>query len=381
MSNWSLRVSAGQGTGRLSLSSSLPIEVGRRYILFGVSILATLFNKALRSEMNDPLPAAGQSLDAAAVRRIVDRSIDRYVAARHARVDAFVEANFGLSGSLRLHRQALGLDLVRAPANVALIPPYLALQIGSAGARRLGAEATARWLETRKLFLDTDVARELTWRLHVDLLELPYVGARRRTDRDALAEEILRDPRLGAVLNAFQAAILHHREDEDLRRRVNAMLGTYSDARTAAAELVVSTIMAGAGAAVFKQLTPGVLSLGPAIAGAIAQKAAIASFPLGAGAGSVWYGYFAAAPSAGLVAGTTGGLMLLAAAATAFAGVVGDPVQRALGLHQRRLHKLIDALGNEMRGGTRQTYRVRDHYAARIFDLLDVIQAVQRLAG
>jgi hypothetical protein len=93
----------------------------------------------------------------------------------------------------------------------------------------------------------------------------------------------------------------------------------------------------------------------------------------------VWYGHFAAAPSTGLVAGTTGGLMLLAAAATAFAGVVGDPVQRVFGLHQRRLHKLIDALGNEIRGGAQQGFRVRDHYAARIFDLLDVMQAVRRL--
>jgi hypothetical protein len=330
--------------------------------------------------MNGSLPALLAELDAEKVRRIVDGGIDRYLAASHAKVSDFVDANFGLSGSLRLHRHAVGLDLLRAPANVALIPPYLALQAGSAGARRLGAEGAARWLETRKVFFNTQVARELTWRLHADLLELPYDDGRRRSDRDALAEEILGDTRLLAVFDTFEATILQHRDDEALRRRLKAMLDTYLDARTAAAELVISTAMAGAGAAMFKQLTPGVLSLGPAVAGAIAQKAAIASFPLGAGLGSVWYGHFAAAPSTSLVAGTTGGLMLLAAAATAFAGVVGDPVQRMLGLHQRRLHKLIDALGNEMRGGTQQTFRVRDHYAARIFDLLDVMQAVHRLA-
>jgi hypothetical protein len=331
--------------------------------------------------MNDTLPAVYQGVDAAAVRRIVDGAIDRYVAARHAKVSEFVDANFGLLGSLRLHRRAIGLDLLRAPANVALVPPYLALQMGSAGARRLGAEAAARWLESRKLFLDTDVARELTWRLHADLLELPFDDGDRHTGRDALAAEILGDTRLLAVFKAFEAAILRHRDDEELRQRLKAMLGTYSDARTAAAELVVSLTMAGAGAAAFRQLTPGVLSLGPALAGAIAQKAAIASFPLGAGAGSVWYGHFAAAPSTGLVVGTTGGLMMIAAAATAFAGVVGDPIQRALGLHQRRLHKLIDALGHELKGKDGTAFRVRDHYAARIFDLLDVMAAAHRLAG
>jgi hypothetical protein len=335
----------------------------------------------MRPAMNDTLPAVYQGVDAAEVRRIVDGGIDRYAAARHTRVAAFVDANFGLLGSLRLHRRAIGLDLLRAPANVALIPPYLALQMSSMAARRLGAKATARWLETRRLFLDTDVARELTWRLHADLLELPCDDGSRRTDRDALAAEILSDTRLLAVFKAFDAAILRHREDENLQRRLKAILGTYSDARTAAAELVVSATMAGAGAALFRQLTPGALSLGPALAGAIAQKAAIASFPLGAGVGSVWYGHFAAAPSTGLVVGTTGGLMVLAAAATAFAGVVADPIQRALGLHQRRLHKLIDALGDELKGESPTGFRVRDHYASRIFDLLDVMAAAHRLAG
>jgi hypothetical protein len=55
--------------------------------------------------------------------------------------------------------------------------------------------------------------------------------------------------------------------------------------------------------AAFHQLTPGTLTLGPVLAAALAQQAAIASFPLGAGLGGLWYGLFPAAPSAGLVAG------------------------------------------------------------------------------
>lgn len=331
--------------------------------------------------MPEQLPVLFEGLDDAEVRRIVNGAIDRYVAGRHAKVDAFVDANFGLLGALRLHREAIGLDLLRAPANLALVPPYLALQIASAGARRFGAEAAARWMETRKVFLDTDVARELTWRLHTQLLELPYEDGSRRSERDALAEDILVDARLMRVWDAFEATMARHRNDEALQRRLKAMVHTYSGARTAAAELVVSMTMAGAGAALFRQLTPGVLTLGPALAGAIAQKAAIASFPLGASVGGIWYGHFAAGPSTGLVVGTTGGLMMLAAAATAFAGIIGDPIQRALGLHQRRLRQFIDALGDELKGEGRTAFRVRDHYAARIFDLLDVMAAAHRLAG
>jgi len=76
--------------------------------------------------------------------------------------------------------------------------------------------------------------------------------------------------------------------------------------------------------------------------------------------------------------GTTGGLMLVAAVMAAFAGVVSDPVQRALGLHERRLHRLIDVLGQELRGDGETAFRVRDHYVARIFDLIDLARATWR---
>ena len=107
------------------------------------------------------------------------------------------------------------------------------------------------------------------------------------------------------------------------------------------------------------------------LAGAVAQQAAIASFPLGAAAGSVWYGLFSAAPSGLLVASITGSLIGLGAVVTAFAGILTDPLQRAFGMHRRRLHRLIDALGVELKGG-RQAFQVRDHYAARILDLVDL---------
>ena len=75
---------------------------------------------------------------------IVAQATDRYIAARHERVAAFVDRHFSLLGSLRLHRQALGFDLVRAPANVVLMLPYLSLQLGGAGLRRRGATHAAR---------------------------------------------------------------------------------------------------------------------------------------------------------------------------------------------------------------------------------------------
>jgi hypothetical protein len=321
-----------------------------------------------------------KDIDAGDVQAIVNGAVDRYVAQRHARVDAFVDANYSLLGSLRLHRHAIGYDLVRAPVNVALMPPYLAARLTAAGAKQLKAKRVARWLESRRFFLSTDVARELAGRLHTELLELPYRDGDRHADRDALADEILKDARLAAALDVLAETLLRHRDDPRVGDRLNAMLETYGGARTAAAELVINLATAGTGAALFKQFTPGMLSLGPAVAGAIAHQAAVASFPLGAGLGGLWYGLIGVTPAAGLVVGATGGLIAVTAAATAFAGVIGDPVQRALGLHQRRLHKLIDATGDQLKGQSETAYQVRDHYAARIFDLMDLTRATYRLA-
>lgn len=319
-----------------------------------------------------------EPLGDAEARAIVDHAFDRYVAARHERVAGFVDRHFGLIGSLRLHRRALGLDLVRAPANVLLMLPYLSMQLGGAALRRVGARQAARRLSSRTPFLETEIARELTWRLHTELLELPYDDGRRRSEHDALAETILADPRVAAVVDHLAAVARRYADDPGRQAGLRRMLGAYAGTRAAAADLVNNALLASAGMAAFQKLTPGTLTLGPVIAAALAHQAAVASFPLGAGLGGIWYGLFPTAPSAALVAGATGTLVLLTATTAAFAGVIADPLQRASGLHQRRLHRLIDALGRELKGDSDAAFHARDHYVARIFDLIDLARATYR---
>ena len=314
----------------------------------------------------------------AEVRAIFEHAIERYIAARHERVTAFVDRHFGLIGALRLHRHALGLDLLRAPANVLLVVPYLSMQLGGATLRRLGARHAARRLSSRTPFLDTDVARELTWRLYTELLELPYDDGRRRSDKDALAAAMMADARVAAAVDRLAALAKSHAHDSDRQAKLRHLLESYASTRAAAADLVNNVLLASAGMAAFQQLTAGTLTLAPVIAAALAQQAAIASFPLGASLGGIWYGLFPATPSAALVAGATGGLVLLTATTAAFAGVISDPLQRALGLHQRRLHRLIDALGRQLKGDSDAAFHARDHYVARIFDLIDLARATYR---
>jgi hypothetical protein len=251
---------------------------------------------------------------------VVHRAIERYVAARRAKIPVFVDRNFSLPGTLRLHRKAAGWDIVVAPVNVALAVPYIATRLTAATSRALGWTRTSAWLDRRRLFLTSAVARELEWRLFTELLELPYAQKERRFDRDALAEEILRDPRVeGAVKGAARAAG-RRIDDREFRAWLMHTLGNYTSSRVAAGDLTTAILSVGAGAVAFNQVTPSMLTLGPALAYSVAQQAAIASFPLGAGLGGLWYGAFPAAASVGLVIGMTGGAMAVGAMLVAFSG-------------------------------------------------------------
>ena len=114
------------------------------------------------------------------------------------------------------------------------------------------------------------------------------------------------------------------------------------------------------------------------IAGTLAQSSAIASFPLGATAGSLWYGVFPAQASPFLVAGATAGVLGVAALATTFAGIVSDPVQRAAGLHRRRLNALVTASKPGFRSATAAGFVAYDLYVARLLDLGDVLIGIAR---
>jgi hypothetical protein len=332
------------------------------------------------------LPHAANSVDATALpdaalaRAIVHDGIARYIATRQARVGPFVDRHFSLPGTLRLHRAALGWDIARAPLNLAMAAPQAGLLLASAGARRLGARRLAGALRKPSLIQRTAVAREVAWLVQTELLELPARDGTHEATRDALAETILADPRLIATLQPMLAAIEAAGGDPAFRTRIEAAVANYAGTRAAAAEITTALLSLGTGAAALSKLTPGAMTLGPALAATLAQQAAVASFPLGGALGSLWYATFPAVPSGVLVAGLTGGLMAGAAVGAAFAGIVADPVQRRLGLHQRRLHRLLDAMQRQLLDPQAAGFAVHDHYVARLLDLFDLVGAAYRLA-
>jgi hypothetical protein len=312
--------------------------------------------------------------------RIVAEGARRYFEGRRARVDRFVDRHFSLSGSLSMHRKAIGWDMLKAPANIALAVPQIATKLAAAGAKAVGAD-TAAYLASRKLVFETEVGNEIEWLIITDLLELPFRQGERVSLKDALADTIMSAPEVEERLLKALVQIGKHGDDATFRERLEDTIETYAGTRAAAAEIATSLLTVGAGALAVKQVTPGVMSLGPALAAALTQNAAVASFPLGASAGSLWYGFFPAAASPLLVGGVTGGLLALTSIASAFAGIIADPVQKRLGLHQRRLHRLINAVEKQWTSEHEDAgFVAHDPYVARLLDVFDVLSAAYRVA-
>jgi hypothetical protein len=311
-------------------------------------------------------------------RAVVRGAARRYALSRRDRVDAFIDRHFTFAGSLALHRCSLGWDLVRAPLNLFLTVPALAAKIASRAARRAGRLQLAMWLARNRLLFETDLAREIEWLVATELLEIPCCQRDRASFRDALAEAVLADPRvaerLGAPLTEPAGS------EREFRGRLVTAIESYIASRMATAEITTGVVATGFGALAVKQATPGLVTLGSALAAAIAQQNAIAAFPLGAGLGGLWYGWFPAVAGPGLIAATTGGVVIVGAVLAAFSGVLTDPLKLCLGLHRRRLLRLLEELERALCDEGNESVTLRDHYVARLIDLLDLVASAWRLS-
>jgi hypothetical protein len=110
-------------------------------------------------------PGVTPLIDRGLAEAVVTAGIRRYFAVRRALVDEFVDRHFSLRGALAIHRAALGWDLLRAPANLALGLPHALLRLAASAAGRLGAArlgwrgTSAGWLVRNCWSCRTGMAR------------------------------------------------------------------------------------------------------------------------------------------------------------------------------------------------------------------------------
>lgn len=262
-----------------------------------------------------------------------------YAAVCRERVPGFAARHFGWQGALRLHRAAIGLDLIRAPFNVMMVAPTLLLRIMTWATGRAGFGRVSGWLAKRNLFVETALARRVA-----DLV-------------------------LGELLQVDRAASA---VPPEWHERAPSLIAEYVAVRHAAAEFGAGCLAILIGLASLHALTPSAITMGPLLAQELAQREAVQGFWLGIGLGSLWYAWFP--PEVGLARtiGVTAAAMACFALIATFIGILVDPLLHAVGLHRRRLGQLVDTLERAALGDDAAKLGLPDLYVARLVDIADV---------
>jgi len=267
-----------------------------------------------------------------------------YMTACRARVPAFTARHFSLRGTLRLHWEALGLDLLRAPFNVMLVAPTFFVRLVAMGCRWLGWARFGNWLAGLQLAVETRLSRRM-------------------------AELVLNE-----LLGADEATA-----PPAWRERARHLIAEYLSARHAVAEFVTAMVAIVAGLVLVHALTPSAISLGPLLAKQMAQQEAIAGFWLGPWAGAIYLGWYPADASWVQIVATTLAAMVCFAVTATFIGLLTDPLQEWLGLHRRRLMRFMATLERAALGDAEAALALPDPYIARVADLADLALMAMRL--
>lgn len=298
-----------------------------------------------------------------------------YFSDLRANTDPFIKHHFTWPGTLRLHCAAFGWDVFRAPVNVVLSPVLVLTLIAALIFRRIRFPATANWFATRRIMLPTAVSRRVEALIATELLNLPRLQGSAEHDSGALARAVLAAPQFRELIRERAEVAEAH----SLAQRIAGAIGAYAGTRSAVAEMTTALATLAVGALVFQALTPGVISMAPGVADAVARTAAIADFPLGRAIGGLWYGIFPTGASPGLVAASVALLVMIGSVIAAFAGILADPVQSYFGIHRRRLLRLIDTLEAELCGPANKPFAAREHFYVRLLDLWDIVGSAFRL--
>lgn len=331
----------------------------------------------MNSAATPPDPAEAETR--AIIRQAISRGAARYVEGCESRVNDFVREHYSLRGALRIHAHAIGWDIVRVPLNIlwSVVNLLLALLGFLAGLARL--RKLQQWIRRIPPGLVTDMDRQISWLVVTELLQLPYQHGGITSDRDALMEEIVKDPALQQLLNEKLEAFQGPSGDPDFRSKLQTKLAEYGATRTGSADLVSNVTLLITSKAVLGQASFGALSAGSAVSAVVAHSVAVSNFWLGSTIGAYYYALVPVAVSIRLIIVVTAVLALAMALMSTFIGIITDPIQARLGLHHKRLRKLIAAINNDLQGSEDSTFALREKYMGRLFDIVDVLTAVGRV--
>lgn len=302
------------------------------------------------------------------VERAVARGAHKYFEECRRNIPGFVDHHFCFPGSVATNRVALGWDVVRAPLNLFWAPVYATISlIGFLLTKSSGGQKYYRFFAAVPAGFTTRVQRHIICLVKYELLQFDQAEKSLSGYIVQSLEEVY-ECRTQTQINheLFLAVIAPILEDS---------LVQYQVTRTAAADIGNAISCTVLGAFAFKKFTPGGIGVALVLASMFAKEMATREFILGETLGRLYYSWFPPQPSPALSAGLIVLVMALLAAVAALSGMITDPLQAGIRLHQRRLRKMLDQLERDFINRTRSGFRPKDQFVARILDTFDLIRS------
>lgn len=310
------------------------------------------------------------------IEQAVEQGTLQYIEQRRQKIPEFIERNYSFKGAFEINRKAFGKDMLKTPANILWTPPYFLLSGVGKLSKKVTKGKVGDALTRLPSGFQTDVEREITWRIHNELLQLPFDDGVNKSDTNALFETILNQACLQSVFEQSFEIIAEILDDDAGQKALEDKLAQYVDNRKAAAELSAVLLSVAAGYAANKGVSLGALSLGSALASSIAYHSAVSSFALGNTLGALYYSVIPASATKATLVLSTGGVAVALGIVASYTGMLTDPLQKSLGWHDKKLTKLVDALELQLTSSAGDELSYKDGYVARIMDLADLLLQV-----
>lgn len=309
---------------------------------------------------------ATKTFDENQIEQAIRIGVERYFVTQKAAIPQFVRTHFNYPGCWQTNRRAFGLDLVRAPLNLIWAPFYVMLVILLLMLSILGLKKASAWAKALPGGLTTQIQRYVNKHIQQQILDIDTL---KQSITESLSELLEANPNNDIDDNA------HNKVIDELSIIVDQALNQLMLTRTASADITNTLFSTAAGAMLFKKFTPGGFGIGLLLAAYWAKTSATHSFFLGPTAGAWYYSVFT--PEAGLTDQVIaiGFTMIVLAVFASFSGLVTDPIQSRLGLHQRRLRRMLNQLQQDLIHKSSSRYKPLDPYIARILELLDTVKA------
>lgn len=312
------------------------------------------------------------------INQAVEHGIERYIQECRENIPEFCNDTFSLFGAWDINKKAFGKDILKAPANVVWTPFYfLGTGIGK-GLEKLKLNKASKVFSDLPAGFTTDVELEVQWRIYTQFIKLPYQQADREYTDNRLLEIILEDESLAPIIDQSMESISILTSDEEGKNILTDRIFEYTDSRKAASELSSTLIGTATGYLTSKTLNFGAVGLGQSLAASAAYHSAVSSFALGNTLGAAFYSVVPVSASTSAVVLSTGGVAAVLGAVSAFAGVLADPIQLKLGLHEKKLNKLVDVMELQLKSNEQASLDIKDGYAARVLDVLDFLTMIVR---